>query len=160
MLLNLCKYNIWANQKITEYILAAGNEIADVELQSSFPTIRKTLYHIWDAQAIWYSRLKGVSFNSWPSKDFTGTLDEACAGLLLSSREFISLVENCNGDFSRVVTYQTLDGKEFKNTVEEVVTHCMNHGTYHRGQLITMLRQAGFKQVGSTDYIRFARENH
>lgn len=79
---------------------------------------------------------------------------------MLSSREFVALVEKCKADYSGMVSYKTLDGKEFKNTVEEVVTHCMNHGTYHRGQLITMLRQAGHTKVGSTDYIRFARENH
>lgn len=158
MLLDLCKFNVWANHKITGYILSAGDDATHKELVSSFPTILKTLLHIWDAQQIWYARLQGNTITTWPSKDFKGTLKDACNGLMTSSNDFVRLTEKFENDFSIVINYKTLDGNEFSNTAEEIIMHCMNHGTYHRGQIITMLRQVGFTEVGSTDYIRYCRE--
>ena len=151
MLKNYCKYNTWANQKIATYILSAGEVIADHELLSSFSTIRKTMLHIWDAQLIWMARLNGQSFNSWPSKDFKGSLEDACLGLVADSTEFEILAEKISGAASQRFTYKNQEGSEFTNTAEEIIMHCMNHGTYHRGQIITMLRQAGFTAVGTVN---------
>jgi uncharacterized damage-inducible protein DinB len=33
----------------------------------------------------------------------------------------------------------------------------MNHGTYHRGQLVTMFRQLGLEEIPSTDLMTFAK---
>ena len=44
-----------------------------------------------------------------------------------------------------------------RNVYREVLQHLANHGTYHRGQVTTMLRQLGVKPV-STDLIVFYRE--
>ena len=38
----------------------------------------------------------------------------------------------------------------------QVVLHLVNHGSYHRGQVATMLRQAGIKPPG-TDLISYYR---
>ena len=160
MIQKFIRYNSWANQKITGFILSAGESIAEKELQSSFPTILKTLLHIWDAQLIWYARLNGESLNSFPSKNFNGSLSEACTGLLSSSNDFVARAETFSNDANAQIQYKALDGKSYINSTEEVIMHCMNHGTYHRGQIITMLRQAGFTDVGSTDFIRFCRENN
>jgi uncharacterized damage-inducible protein DinB len=156
MVVKLTDYNLWANTIICGYIKNAA-EIADVPMASSFPTIRKTMYHIWDAQLIWLSRLNGTPFTSWPSKDFTGSLNEACEEFIENCKDFKTYAENCNGNFSNRLKYHTLDGTEYNSAIEEMIVHCMNHGTYHRGQLITMLRQGGFMEVGSTDFIRFCR---
>ena len=156
----LCAYNQWANERMSGYLLEAGDAIADETQHSSFPTIRKTLYHVWDAQVIWYKRLLGESVNTWPSHHFNGSLQEALAALDENSRAFVSFTENLpeNGG-ERLVEYHALDGSAFHNTVEEIIMHVMNHGTYHRGQLITMLRNQGFTAVGSTDMIRYYRES-
>ena len=159
MIVELTDYNTWANEKVTSFILSAGDEIADMELQSSFPTIRKTLYHIWDAQLIWYARLKGIPFSTWPSKSFNGTLEESCVRLIKNSKDITAFAKEADGGFSTMVNYKALDGKEYENAVSEIILHCMNHSTYHRGQLITMLRQAGFQDVGSTDLIQFYRQS-
>lgn len=158
MLPKLMHYNFWANQIITGYVLKAGETIADIEQAGSFPTVRKTLLHIWDAQFIWLSRLHGTSLSEFPSKSFKGNLQDGCDGLLKSSQQFIDYVESLNGNYDTVFTYQTLDGKKFENTVSDIIIHAMNHGTYHRGQLINLLRGAGFTEVGSTDYMRFCRK--
>jgi uncharacterized damage-inducible protein DinB len=39
-----------------------------------------------------------------------------------------------------------------------MLTHVVNHGSYHRGQLTTMFRQLGVEPARSMDLIRYYRE--
>lgn len=155
----LCAYNRWANDRMAGYLREAGEAVADEHQDSSFPTIRKTLYHIWDAQVIWYKRLTGEPISSWPSHHFNGTLNDALNALKENSDAFVRYAEQLAENAGEtMIEYHALDGTAFHNTIEEIIMHVMNHGTYHRGQLITMLRNQGFTAVGSTDMIRFYRE--
>jgi uncharacterized damage-inducible protein DinB len=157
-LISLVKYNQWANERICGYINEAGEKIADTELISSFPTIRKTLFHLWDAQVIWMKRLRGESSNTWPSHNFNGSLKEAIDLILLNSNDYIQFAEGLiENQHLSDVEFKSLDGTAYHNTIEEIIMHVMNHSTFHRGQLITMLRSAGFTSVGSTDLIRYFR---
>lgn len=156
-LIKLCKFNVWANDRICTWIKKADLKV-DEELKSSFPSIRKTLYHLWDAQFIWLSRLNGESPNTWPSHSFEGNLDEAIAGVHQNSLAFVSFIESLNvSEYQRPVEFKSIDGTSYFNSVEEIITHVVNHSTYHRGQLITMLRTVGFTAVESTDFIRYLR---
>lgn len=156
---HLVGFNLWANQRLCEVILREGERIADREIQSSFPSIRKTLYHIWDGQGIWLARLNGESPRSWPSHDFNGNLQEAIQLFLENSNDFVRFVDKLpqDSEFSEV-KYTAMDGTLFSNTIFEVICHLMNHGTYHRGQIVTMLRIAGVATVPPLDLIRFYRE--
>ena len=158
MLLKQTQYNLWANQTICDFIIKAGETVADVEQKSSFTSVRKTLLHIRDGQVIWLNRLNGISLAVYPSKDFKGNLSDVVDGLLKSSQQYIDYVQALNENFDSVIAYQTFDGKQFENRVEDIVFHCMNHSTYHRGQIISLLRGAGFTEVGSTDYMRYCRK--
>ncbi len=157
----LAAYNYWANEKCATLILAAGTAKADLVQLSSFPTIRKTVYHIWDAELVWIKRLLQESPVSWPpSAQFNGTLQEGLDAMLENSKRFIDYMERSTDDsLQATVNYQTIAGKAYTNTVIDMITHCLNHSTYHRGQLITMLRGAGQTAVTSTDYIAFCRLN-
>ncbi|MFN0187191.1 MAG: DinB family protein [Bacteroidia bacterium] len=156
-LIKLCKYNVWANDRICTWIKKADLKV-DEELKSSFPSIRKTLYHLWDAQFIWLARLNGESTNTWPSHSFKGNLDEAIAGLQQNSLALSSHIEQLNeSEYQRQVEFKSIDGTSYFNSVEEIITHVINHSTYHRGQLITLLRTVGFTTVDSTDFIRYLR---
>src|ERR1035437_2120256 len=90
-LVRYTEYNIWANRHHTDIISTLTEEQIDKVQVSSFPSIRKTLYHIWDAQGIWTIRLKGETVLDWPSKNFKGTTKEAIENFLNSSREFATL---------------------------------------------------------------------
>ena len=76
-LVNLAKYNLWANKKLIGFLSKLEPVLLDKELISSFKTIRETLYHIWDAELIWFTRLNGSSLTGWPSETFKGSNDEA-----------------------------------------------------------------------------------
>lgn len=156
-MLKLTQYNLWANHTICDIVLKAGETVADTEQAGSFPTVRKTLLHIWDGQAVWYNRLHGKSLSAFPSQHFKGGLKKATGGLLESSQQYVDYINGLNGNYESVIKYNTFDGKPFENIVQDIIFHIMNHSTYHRGQIINLLRGAGFTEVGSTDYIRYCR---
>ena len=153
-------FNYWANKLILDLIEKELNDTElDREIVSSFPSLRKTVYHLWDAEYIWLKRLTGQSLNDWPSKNFNGTFSEAKEKILLNDQSFIDYVENLNDEkILESFTYKNLEGKIFSNPKWESVHHCMNHSTYHRGQIVTMLRQLGVTNIPSTDFISFCRK--
>lgn len=134
------------------------NELLDKEINSSFPSLRKTIYHIWDAEYIWLKRLNGESLLDWPSKNYKGEFSSACERILSLDKNFIQYVEKLSDEKAEApFTYKNIEGKIFTNPVWESVMHCMNHSTYHRGQTVTMLRQLGVTEIPSTDFIAFCR---
>jgi len=163
LLLKYTKYNLWANTKLTGFLKNLEPSLLDKELISSFNTIRKTIYHIWDAELIWYNRLAGISFTGWPSESFNGSFDEFVKSFTEQSKLFIDYVQSkTEAELAQDFEYKTMDGKPYKNPVCEAVLHCMNHSTFHRGQIITMLRNVGYADLSSTDFITYIREkpNH
>lgn len=158
-LLKQLDYNHWANGKIVEFLKQLDEQLWDAEVKSSFPSVRKTLYHIWDAEVIWFQRLKGESLLTWPSSSFEGDSAEAMKLFLENSKainDFVatqpqSLIES---DF----TFKNTKGVEFTQPVDGILFHVVNHGTFHRGQLVTLLRELGQKDFGSQDLITFLRE--
>ncbi len=159
LLENYTKYNLWANTKLTGFLQKLDTPLLDKELISSFKTIRKTIYHIWDAEILWYSRLKGESLKNWPSESFKGSDNDFFKSFVEQSSKFVGFVEDkSDNHLLDSFTYRSIDGKEFTNSISDTILHCMNHSTFHRGQLVTMLRNVGFTELSSTDYISFIRE--
>lgn len=150
-------YNIWANKAIADF-LADKEFILDKELVSSFPTIRKTIFHIADAQHIWLSRMKGVSPTDWPSKSMMP--EDAIIAMMNTSTAFGDYCAGRDDSFHGArISFSALDGTVFEETNGNIIMHCMNHSTFHRGQLITMFRQGGLEgKMPRTDLIAYLRE--
>ena len=159
ILVQYTHYNLWANNSLLDLINSNFDETGlDREIISSFPSIRKTVYHIWDAEFIWLRRLKGESLDAWPNKNFNGTFKDATQRLLSTGEEFIRHIENLTEEnIVKPFSYKNVEGRSFTNPVWESVHHCMNHSTFHRGQLVTMFRQSRIKNIPSTDFITYCR---
>lgn len=160
LLLPYVRYNQWANDRLLNFISAnCSNEQLNTEMKSSFHTICTTLLHIWGAESIWLMRLKGESPTTWKWMEFQGTLADLFGEMIAVGKEWVDFVETCGDAFlSSNFHYKTLDGKEHTSRVCDAIQHCINHSTFHRGQLVTMLRQLGFTKLVSTDFIAFTRE--
>ena len=154
-------YNLWANKKICDLLITLDDSVLQKDIDSSFRTIKETVYHVWGAEWLWLLRIQvnESSLIQSPVKNFTGDFKEAVESFHKISEEIIKLVSDTDEkELTNIITYQNLAGKEFTNVFYEVIMHCMNHSTFHRGQIITMLRTAGVTNLFSTDLITYYRE--
>lgn len=152
-------YNLWANERIGHLLMAQDDALLQKEQKSSFASISKTVLHVWDAETIWLTRLKGGSLKEWPSKNFNGGKSEMLKGFIHVSTELLQYVKEKGGAFlGETIVYKNMKGDPYENSVEEILFHLVNHGTYHRGQIITLLRESGVTQLVSTDLIAWFRE--
>lgn len=152
-------YNLWANERIGHLLMAQEDAILYAEQKSSFASIAQTVFHIWDAEVIWLTRMQGGMLSDWPSKKFTGGKAEMLRGLINSSSELHQFIEQKGESFIETeIVYKNLKGDSFESTIEEILFHVVNHGTYHRGQIITLLRETGATQMVTTDLINWFRE--
>lgn len=152
---DLYEYNQWANQVLLEAASRVSPEQFTRDLGSSFPSLRDTLVHILGAEWIWLERWRGVSPRT--------LLDPAGFPDVRSIRTRLQEVENGRQEFLQKLTeaalqqeigYHNLKGERGTYTLEQMLRHVVNHSTYHRGQVTTMLRQLGAK-AASTDYLRY-----
>src|ERR1051326_1023739 len=142
-LLNYVKYNLWVNTRITN-LLKEHSALLDKKVKSSFPSLRKTTYHIWGAEELWWKRLQGESLSKIPAMDFTGSFDEAVNNFLSVSNNFAELIKTKDETYLQApTTYKDTRGNSWTSLHWEMIFHCMNHSTFHRGQIITMLRELG-----------------
>jgi uncharacterized damage-inducible protein DinB len=159
ILIEKAKYNLWANQKIVSTLSGLTLEQLTIEIESSFKGIFPTLFHIWNAENIWLERIKGITINSWPNRDVNNPSN--LTDFINTSELFLNFLEekSLDKDFPFVeIFYANLKGDLLQNTVYEIVFHCFNHSTYHRGQIVTMLRQIGISNIPATDFIAYLRE--
>ncbi len=154
----LFEYNYWAKARIMSVVERLTEEQFTKNLGSSHSGIHGTLVHIVGAEHIWLSRWIGKSeFKLLDPKDYLtrAIMQEKWDEVEQRMGEFVgSLTET---DLSNVVTYRTTEGKQFSNPLWQMMQHMVNHSTYHRGQVVTMLRQLGVRPIG-TDLITFYRE--
>jgi len=154
----LYEYDAWANHRLLDAAKALTQEQFTRDMGSSFPSVRDTLAHIMGGQWLWLERWQGRSPTSLPAAtDYPE---------LLSLRKRWAEVEKNLLTFVRGLTmeqlasvdeYKTQTAGTFSCPLWQIMQHLVNHGTYHRGQVTTMLRQLGAKSV-STDLSFFYRE--
>lgn len=151
-------YNYWANNRLLELILQLPPEKQQAEIRSSFTGFLKTILHCWDAEAVWWQRVKLQERILVPGENFNGNLQDACSGLLQQSKQWEQWVANASElSLDHVFQFYNTKKELVKMPVYQVVHHVFNHGTYHRGQLVTMLRQAGVDKIPSTDFSTWVR---
>jgi uncharacterized damage-inducible protein DinB len=151
-------YNTWANQLIVDNILLLPEELTVKEVPSSFSTLHGTLVHMWNAESIWWQRMKMQEMVTLPGLNFKGNTPEVANAMLAQNKLWESWVTNATQlALEHVFHYQNTKKEQFKQPIYQMLLHMFNHGTYHRGQLVTMLRQLGVQQLPSTDFIVWSR---
>lgn len=159
LLLQLSAYNLWANQLLFTLIKNLPEELHQKEVASSFPSLYKTILHMWDAESIWWQRMKLQERIIRPSDDFKGSLPEAIAELLQHDKQWNEWIRATQErQLEHVFQYQNIQRDQFKQPIYEMLIHLLNHNTYHRGQLVTILRQLGVDKIPQTDFIVWSRK--
>ena len=150
----LFDYNAWANRRTLDACAALSDEQFTRDMGSSFPSVRDTLAHILWAEWLWLERWRGRSPGPMPSA--TEYPDPARWAEV--ERDLMGFVASLSTtDVARISEYRTTKGTAVANPLWQSLQHVVNHGTYHRGQVATLLRQLGAKP-NYTDLIYFYRE--
>ncbi|HEV8657105.1 MAG TPA: DinB family protein [Thermoanaerobaculia bacterium] len=154
---SLYAYTDWANDRILAAIARLSEEQFTRQIVSSFPSIRDTLSHIASGEWIWLQRWMGESppdLPDWAKAPSFAILDEKVHGIAADRRTY--LTDLADDRIESTVHYRSTRGDPFAMPLGELLIHCANHSTYHRGQLVTMLRQVG-AEPPTTDYTHFVR---
>jgi uncharacterized damage-inducible protein DinB len=148
-------YNLWANTRIVNKLKELDPVLWDKEVPASFPSLKKTVYHIWDAELIWLARLEKKVI-PWPP---TATVqDPSFEKFIDSSKNFSDYVSSKDETWLHAETsYINSKGIGFTNYNYAMVMHCMNHSTFHRGQVISILRSLKIEDPPVTDLIAYLR---
>lgn len=158
LLSHYAAYNLWANKAMTEAILEMDEQLHQQIVKSSFPNLYATVLHMWDAESAWWQRMEGHTKIMIPSRQFNPTMKEAINGLLQQSTDWKQWADQCTEEeLKREFDYKNIKGQPFRSAVWQVVQHLFNHGTYHRGQLVTMMRELGATEIPQTDFIHYMR---
>lgn len=144
--LNKLDYEIWANEAIIISLSTLQNE----DNRCNF-----LLSHILAARVVWLERIKDETTTKaiWTSQSF-----DACKTLNIDidtqySKYLTSLDDK---DFQTTISYKNLKQEQFSNTLAEIIHHVFNHSSYHRGQIVSRLKELG-APIPITDYIVFSR---
>ena len=153
----LYDYNSWANERVLESLRLIGQEFFTSNKQASHGSIRGIIAHIAAAESIWLERWQGSSpARLLPESEFE-TVEIATLRLRRIDndlQEFTSQLTQADLDASR--GYKTTEGKAYSNVLSDMLLHVVNHSSYHRGQITTLLLQSGAVPQ-STDFILFIR---
>jgi len=159
ILTQLSTYHIWANQLLLEAIHQLPEEKQKQEVPSSFKSLYSTLLHMLDAESIWWQRMKLLERVQRPSENFSGTMKELGNSLLHQNRQWNEWITGANDhQLQHVFQYQNTKREQFKQPIYQMLLHVFNHGTYHRGQLVNILRQLGIEKIPRTDFIDWSRK--
>lgn len=156
---NLFDYDLWATNIQLEAISKLSREQYVKDMGSSYGGLRGTLVHIYAAQRIWFERWTGGSpaglMTQQDFPEFTGLVQEWSA-LREQVQQFI---RNLTGEkLTARLAYRDLKGNPASLPLAYQMQHVVNHSTYHRGQITTMLRQMGVTPPLSVDLIGYYRK--
>ena len=156
-LIDLFEANLWATETLFNQI---PDRNMDIEITSSFNTIRKTWFHIWDANVIWLKRLKQEP-SMVASTNFNGTNEDLKIAICQSLQDFITILKEKDDNYLMSnLSYSNIKDVEFKQPVLFILNQLTHHNIFHRGQVITMLRNSGFTgDIPQTDIIAWYRLN-
>ena len=145
--IHLFKYNDWSTRRSAESIMNLKKKNLKAE---------DLLSHIISAQQIWLHRIleRDIVTDPWQQL----TQEEWFPKSTPLTAEWINFLEGMHEkDFEKRVEYTTTKGEKHTNTIKDIITHVINHSTYHRAQIAQLVRQSR-GEPAKTDYIAYQRQ--
>ena len=143
--INLIEYNDWANRKIF-YVLR--------DIAQPPKGILDILSHIILSQENWLGRIKGDYTNSFWENIALSDLEKRSQS---NTEDWLQMIKNSTeNDLDKKYAYHNTKGAKFETSLKDIITHLINHSTYHRAQINLLLRQNNIEPA-LTDYIYYTR---
>jgi len=145
-------YSQWATSRLLTLARTLSDDEVTRHLGNSHGTILRTFQHTYYADRTWFGRLEGTppaSFEDPAPGPSLGDLEHDWLSMLARMADF---ARHC--DPMQILSYKNLKGQPFERPYWQVILHVVNHATYHRGQVASLMRQLG-AQPPSTDLIYY-----
>ncbi|WP_347553065.1 DinB family protein (plasmid) [Pseudalkalibacillus hwajinpoensis] len=161
--LQLYDYHVWANNKFFVRLKELPKDIYDREIQSVFSSIAETLVHIYTVDTIWLGVIRENSMDEIQASIIQAQEKTKDKGLEEMETLFYDLSKkyqdffNNESDLDKEIFPEHPQYGRLETYLSELVQHVVNHGTYHRGNLMAMIRQQGYSSV-PTDYVFYLYE--
>ena len=166
----LARYNAWFNQRLYGACEALADEDRKRDRGAFFGSIHGTLNHIVWGDKLWLGRfaaqglgtaalaprLLQVPVGAVHATPLFDDWDELKAERVRLDAAIESWLQQMPEDAPlRTMRYANTQGVQREHPAWMALTHFFNHQTHHRGQVTTLLAQAGIS-VGTTDLIALA----
>jgi uncharacterized damage-inducible protein DinB len=155
----LVDYNYWARDRLLEAVTPLSAEQFTRDMGNSFGSVRNTIAHICDAEWIWLSRWRCEQPTGFRNPDRVPDVAAArqeWGELECGIREVLERLGPAG--VQRTIEYKDFRGAARSDVFWQMLQHVVNHGSYHRGQVTTLLRQLGAAPPKYMDLIVFYRE--
>jgi uncharacterized damage-inducible protein DinB len=142
----LFEHNYWARDRQLEVCAGLTQEQFLRPMGGSFASLRDTLAHLLFVEWVWLERWSGRSPRTAPPMDGLETLDALAARWREVESAMRAFLETLNDEaLTRPVSYVNLQGESWSYPLGRMLLHVLNHQSYHRGQVATLLRQLGVR---------------
>ena len=154
----LYAYNRWATARLLDAARSLGPTEFTRDLGTSHRSVRGTFVHVLWSEWIWLQRWRGVSpkevfgEDEWPDVD---TIRERWSDLERDRQDFIRTLTDDR--LPLLIPYENVQGERWEYSLVHMMQHVVNHSSYHRGQVVTLLRQLG-RTPPTTDFLVFFDE--
>jgi len=140
----LLAYTIWADRQILEFLADVPAEDLTRETGTSFGTILRTMAHILGGEQIWLARLVGAPLDPAPTEDDHPDLPSLAAAFVDFWPQLeIFLASLDDGQIASDLAWTNSRGETHSAPTLRILLHFANHASYHRGQVVSQLRQLG-----------------
>lgn len=157
---HLINFHYWARNLMLEALEPLSLEQFTQELGGSFGSVRNTIVHTLSAECVWLLRWNGenppgmLAPGGYPD---LAAVRHAWTDNEAKMRQFFEPLDEAG--LQKVIPYKTFAGLETASPLWQMLQHVVNHASYHRGQITTLLRQLGAAPPKGTDLIAYYREN-
>lgn len=157
-ILGLYRFNEWANGRLMGVARTLPDEALSRDLGGSFRTLRDVVGHIVAAEWLWLERWRGVSpaLPDWVGSGSLSLLLDRLAEV--EARRAVYLQGLSESALDSELSFRYVSGAPGAHVLGDLLVHVVNHSTYHRGQVASMLRQVGAVPP-STDFVVFKAES-
>jgi len=158
--IELADYNIWANREAIRWLENISDEQWSQSVVSSFGTIEATVFHIAGAEKLWYERLIKIQSPAFLPSDINAPKTDLLSKWAKASIQLKEAVGKLDPQqLKSILAFKRLNGEHMELPYYQALAHIFNHSTYHRGQLLVLLKQVGYQEISSTDMLFFFRKS-
>lgn len=159
-IMELYEFNAWATHRMFETTSVLSEEELSRDLKNSFPSVRDTLIHMVGAEWVWFTRWQGTSPSALPNTKTELSHSQIVRWWQEIDADRQAYLKSLTPDaLDGIIDYTNFAGKHLALPLWQMLRHLVNHSSYHRGQITTMLKQLDHPAT-ATDMILFYQERY